>query len=153
MPLVRLTQSELLWQVDAEIDCVVLQAHARRFVRRLGLGEPYCSRIVIALSEIATNIIKHGVRGRVLVVHLMQPSEGVLIEGTDDGPGFADIESSLRDHFSEGRNLLDPERFARFHRGLGTGLGAVRRLMGDLTVDNLPRGGARVRAFVPTKRD
>lgn len=61
----------------------------------------------------------------------------------DDGPGI-DPELALRDGVSEGIDLamLDAPRVGL--RGLGTGLGAIERLMGDLHIEQRAEGGTRL---------
>lgn len=63
----------------------------------------------------------------------------------DRGPGFADVESAMRDGFSQGQDLV--LEVPPTHRsGLGAGLGAVERLMDELRIEGRPGGGTVVTA-------
>lgn len=99
----------------------------------------------IAASELATNVARHGGGGRLTVRLIDEPKRGLELVAEDNGPGFADIDTALRDGVSEGRVLADEVPLAARH-GLGTGLGALQRLTDELAVENKPGGGARVRA-------
>ena len=63
----------------------------------------------------------------------------VLVE--DAGPGIADPDLALADGYSEGRFLDGTQATLR---GLGAGLGAVQRLMDELTIVDGPGGGAQI---------
>ncbi|MBI2391754.1 MAG: hypothetical protein HYV09_19345 [Deltaproteobacteria bacterium] len=69
----------------------------------------------------------------------------------DDGPCFADVDSALRDSVSEGIDLAAAEpRPSR--PGLGTGLGAILRLMGSLTIERREGGVVARRPLAPRYR-
>ena len=74
----------------------------------------------------------------------MEPRHGLEITVEDRGPGIEDVDSALLDGFSEGRMLTEEELMTRPRRGLGTGLGAVQRMMDSLRFENRESGGLRV---------
>jgi serine/threonine-protein kinase RsbT len=84
--------------------------------------------IVLAVSELATNLVRYAHEGSIRLGPVEGPRGwGLQIESRDTGPGIADITLALQDGFSTGG-------------GLGRGLPAVRRLMDDFVIDSLPSG-------------
>ena len=61
------------------------------------------------------------------------PSEGRDDEAEDRGPGIADLEAAMRDHFSSGGTL-------------GLGLPGVKRMMDEFSLESAPGEGTRVKA-------
>lgn len=81
---------------------------------------------------------------------LLRQPDGIEVTVVDDGPGFVDPEAALVDGFSEGRVRSVDDRSPR---GLGLGLGAVKRLTDELEITNMPGVGCRVvvRRWVPSR--
>jgi signal transduction histidine kinase len=109
----------------------------------------------IALERALTNVVENAVRHartRVDVVVRRADGDGdgaVVVEVTDDGPGFA-----LEDLPQVFEPLFRGDR-ARKANGAGAGLGLAiaRRLArahgGEITAENGPQGGARVTVTLP----
>ena len=123
-----------------DVSCA--QSRARRFAADSGFSVRGQWELALAVSEAATNIVKYGVRGTIL---LRRDWDVVEMVATDSGPGFTDVVACLRDGISEGRDRSSAISLAGF-RGLGLGLGAVARLTDELVISNLESGGALVRA-------
>jgi PAS domain S-box-containing protein len=102
-------------------------------------------RLLLAFRNLLENAIQHAPQGgRVRIeASLADGGERVLCEVTDDGPGFppADL----------------PRLFVPFHSrrpgGTGLGLAIVRSVTddhgGEVSADNHPAGGGRVRIWLP----
>lgn len=90
-------------------------------------------RVALVATEAATNMIRHGGGGDLLVS--LNDDDAVEILALDKGPGIGDLERSLRDGYSTAG-------------GAGTGLGAIRRLSSEFEVYSLPGRGAAVLARV-----
>jgi serine/threonine-protein kinase RsbT len=128
-------------------DVVYASAEARRASLGLGFANLASAEIALAVSELATNIIKYAGEGQVRVRFVGDVRPAYLeIEAVDRGPGIDDVDLALRDGVSEGRDLAalaahghDPRR-----KGLGSGLGAVARLMDALEIESGPGNGTRV---------
>lgn len=105
---------------------------ARQFSRATGFPTSECEQIALATTELASNLVKHA-KGGTLSFEQVEDGErqGMQIESLDDGPGIANFEQALTDGYSTAGSL-------------GTGLGAVNRLMDDLQCDAAPSGGARI---------
>jgi len=94
-------------------------AEARRqcvaAAHRASFGEAEAGRVAIVATELATNLLKHGRGGQILVGPFEDVTgRGVEIVAIDRGPGIARVAEALRDgHSTAGTS--------------GTGLGAVIR--------------------------
>jgi anti-sigma regulatory factor (Ser/Thr protein kinase) len=106
------------------------QAHvglARRFAEELamllGFDEIGVGEIAIAVTELATNLVKHGTKkGRIISSHIERSGRvGIEIVSEDSGPGIADVEFAIEDGHST-------------HETMGSGLGAVNRLMDEFDI-------------------
>jgi anti-sigma regulatory factor (Ser/Thr protein kinase) len=110
--------------------------HAARLALECGLPELEAGRLAIVVTELATNLVRHASRGRMLIGGQPEQRE-VEVLAVDHGPGIADVERSLDDGYSTGGTP-------------GTGLGAVRRLATTFDLHSTQPGGtlvlARVRA-------
>ncbi|NEB90957.1 ATP-binding SpoIIE family protein phosphatase [Streptomyces bauhiniae] len=97
--------------------------------RRIGLGDQRTAELVLAVTELATNMTKHAKDGSVLLRVLRnQTVAGVEVLAVDSGPGMADVTASLRDGMSTAGTL-------------GIGLGAVRRLADSFDIHSQPGTG------------
>jgi anti-sigma regulatory factor (Ser/Thr protein kinase) len=105
----------------------------RAMSREMGFAYTVCEEIALAVSELATNLIKHAIRGDIRLARMdSRDRSGIQIESIDKGPGIRDIDQALADGFSTSGSL-------------GYGLGSVVRLMDDIKVESRhPGGGTRV---------
>jgi anti-sigma regulatory factor (Ser/Thr protein kinase) len=109
---------------------------ARRATRSLahaaGFDPTSAEEIVLAASELATNLLKHA-RGGTLTLTLVSADAqtGIILDARDQGPGITDVNQALADGFSTAG-------------GLGLGLGAVNRLMDECEISSIPKSGTRV---------
>ena len=113
-------------------------AEARRravaAARSIGFDETASGRVALVATELATNIVKYGVPGEILVgTYEDGTGSGVEILALDKGPGVLDLGSALRDGHSTGGSP-------------GEGLGAVRRLSDAFDIASRPGGGTAVMA-------
>ena len=121
-------------------DVRLAQGSLRRFAEELCFARQAQWEITIAASEAGTNIVKHGKGGVLLLRPIHTPRPGLRIEARDQGPGILDFEAALKDHVSEGGDVRVRQAGAP-RRGLGTGLGAIVRLMDSVGWENLEGGG------------
>lgn len=88
---------------------------ATAIAHQAGFESTDAGRVAIVATELATNLVKYGVQGQLLVgVFEDRTGSGVEVISLDKGPGIGDLRESLRDGHSTGGSA-------------GTGLGAVRR--------------------------
>ena len=99
-----------------------------------GFDETAAGRVAIVVTELATNIVKYGVPGEILVgTYDDATGAGLEILALDKGPGLPDLASAMRDGHSTGGSA-------------GEGLGAVRRLSNAFDIASRPGLGTVVLA-------
>lgn len=122
-------------RVEGEADVYAAAGMARGLARGMGFGEADEARIEIVVRELASNIIRHAVRGE---IHFSDVTEGerkgLQVEAVDQGPGIANVELALQDGYSTSG------------KSLGAGLPAVRRLMDTFEIETAVGQGCRIRA-------
>ncbi len=99
------------------------------------------------LANTLSNAMKHADSGTVALDVYMSPEGSIMIAVTDEGPGFsADALTRLFEY--QGR----PEGTTKPGQGLGMHISKhmASRLGGTISVENLPRRGARVTLELPT---
>ncbi|WP_162201675.1 ATP-binding protein [Pseudoxanthomonas suwonensis] len=91
-----------------------VRREAQELARLAGFGELDAGRVTLVAMEVATNVLRHGRGGRVLLA-LVQGRTGLGVEvcGIDRGPGFS-LANCLPDGYSTGGTP-------------GQGLGAIKR--------------------------
>jgi anti-sigma regulatory factor (Ser/Thr protein kinase) len=105
---------------------------AQALAERIGFDPVACEEIALAMTELATNLIKHAQGGTLTLTPLADDGRiGLEIESRDSGPGIADVERALADRFSTAGTR-------------GTGLGAVNRLMDELDIASEDGRGTRI---------
>jgi serine/threonine-protein kinase RsbT len=115
-------------RIVAAADVERIRREARALAIHVGFDRHDAEAILLAVSELATNLVRYTPGGE-LVVSVVSEANGVgiLIQSSDPGPGIVDVELALRDGFSTSG-------------GLGGGLPGVRRLMDDFTIVTSPSG-------------
>jgi len=135
--------TEVVFAVRHAHDGVWASARARSFAMSLGFRGTDLGAIAIVVSELVSNAVKFAGGGTVCLSELKSPRAGVQIRVEDVGPGIAEPSLAVRDGWSEGR-ARRPEDPIVGRRGLGAGLGAVQRLMDELTIEARDPRGTRV---------
>lgn len=113
-------------------------AEARRIATRLaekhGFREEDFARVALVVTELATNLVKHGAGGE-LIVGAYEDSSGSSVEclALDKGPGIANVAAALRDGHSTAGSA-------------GTGLGAISRGSHLLDIYSRPGLGTAILA-------
>jgi anti-sigma regulatory factor (Ser/Thr protein kinase) len=124
--------------VRARADCVGLGLFARLRALHFGWPRRRAEELSLVIIELTNNSVRHAGFGRVQLAFAEQAAE-LAVE--DEGPGFP---TWVLDRFLAGQPIGAP---AHSH-GLGAGLDSARRFGGELTLENLPTRGARVRASI-----
>jgi anti-sigma regulatory factor (Ser/Thr protein kinase) len=124
------TGGQRVIEISSSADIPRSCREADAMARRLGFDDKAAGEIVLTTSELASNLVKHAGRGRLMLTPLRETGRaGIQIEALDDGPGIADVNQAITDGFSTAGSL-------------GYGLGAVNRLMDELSITS-PLEGAR----------
>ena len=126
--------SEVKFRIATELDASEAVLKSSGFAARLGLDEAASQMVATAVSELARNILKYAEQGQIALRAASRGAHrGIEIESTDRGPGIADPESAMRDHYSSGGTL-------------GLGLPGVKRMMDEFQLDSTPGEGTRILA-------
>lgn len=113
---------------------------ALHFAEKSGLNETERGAVAIAVTELATNILKHAGSGTILCERIGQNgSSGLRVLALDKGPGIPNLAQALEDGYSTSGTA-------------GNGLGAVQRLATHFDVYALARHGTCVLAEFWSKR-
>lgn len=134
--------------VQGRSDVVVAGSQGRRFAVRHGFDVRRATELAIVVSELASNIVKHGVRGEIrLIWNPETPPQGeIAIEARDIGPPIHDLQLAMIDGYDD-RGPIDPALILR-RGGLGTGLGAAARLADRLEYREEPGGKVLTARFL-----
>ncbi len=116
---------------------------ARRLAFRLCAyfqwSEVRLGRVGIIVNELANNLLKYAVRGKVILrLFKQQEGEGLEVLSVDEGPGIREIGNVLVDGFTTGSTP-------------GTGLGAVKRQSDIFDIYTLLNKGTTIVAGVYTQ--
>lgn len=125
-------------QVVLHIDDASLAGEARRIAVRLaeeiGMEAGDRGAVAIAVTEMATNILKHAGTGRIVCEQLgTNGARGIRFLAIDKGPGIRNISAALEDGYSTAGTS-------------GNGLGAVRRLSTSFDIYSAPERGTCIMA-------
>lgn len=112
-------------------------ADARRraaaFIASDRFGDPTLGNILLAVTEAATNILKHAGRGQLLLRSLeSRDGPGLEVVALDSGPGITNIAGSMRDGHSTAGSL-------------GMGMGSLVRASSVFDIYSLPQKGTALR--------
>jgi anti-sigma regulatory factor (Ser/Thr protein kinase) len=105
---------------------------AKAAAQTLGFDSNASEEIGLAMTELATNLLKHARAGKLVLTPLTAGRRvGLEIASQDQGPGMADAERALADGFSSAGSR-------------GSGLGAINRLMDEFDIASRPGHGTRI---------
>jgi serine/threonine-protein kinase RsbT len=113
-------------------DVVRVRQRVRALAIEIGLGLVDQTKIITAASELARNTLDYGGGGTVRAeIVQVGTRKGLRLTFEDEGPGIADIEQAMTDHYTSGG-------------GLGLGLGGAKRLSNEFHIMSTPGIGTRV---------
>lgn len=95
---------------------------------RLGFSDTGAGRIAIAVTELATNLVRHGGGGELILRESPDGVPAIEVVALDRGPGIVNLAEALRDGFSTAGSP-------------GEGLGAVARQADHWELFTLPGNG------------
>jgi serine/threonine-protein kinase RsbT len=128
MPTVRTESLDL----RSGSDVVTVRQVVRKWAIEAGFTLVDQTKMVTAASELARNTVDYGGGGTARLELLNEGTRrGLRVAFEDQGPGIADIDKALTDHFTTGN-------------GLGLGLGGARRLVNEFDLSSKVGEGTRV---------
>ena len=126
--------AELHSTIRTETDASRTVLESTLYSREAGFDETPSRMIATAVSELVRNILKYAGTGEIRLRRVKgMGGRGIEIEAVDQGPGIADCEAAMRDHYSSGGTL-------------GLGLPGVKRMMDEFSLESTPGEGTRVTA-------
>lgn len=125
--------SQILVQIDDRTQVGEARRTAAQMTEALAFDETQSGKVALAVTEAATNIVKHAGSGKILLSPLMRgTAAGLEILALDRGPGISNVSASLRDGFSTAGSM-------------GVGLGALSRLSPSFDLYSQPGQGTALR--------
>jgi anti-sigma regulatory factor (Ser/Thr protein kinase) len=122
------------FEIARILDLQLAVLRSQRSVLLQGATELERSVIATIVSELGSNVLKYARSGTVEIRRVRRGiAAEVEITARDAGPGIADVELALQDHYSSGRTL-------------GLGLPGVRRMADSFEIVPTEGGGTTVRA-------
>jgi anti-sigma regulatory factor (Ser/Thr protein kinase) len=106
---------------------------ATEMARRQGFGDVDSGRVALVTTELATNLLKHGKGGEILVGPFAGERAGVELIALDTGPGISNVAACLADGYSTAGTA-------------GKGFGAIVRQSQFVDIASWPGSGAAVMA-------
>jgi serine/threonine-protein kinase RsbT len=123
---------ELRRTIRSETDARHTVLESTLYSQQAGFGETPARMIATVVSELARNILKYAGQGEVRLRRFSEMGRrGIEIEVVDSGPGIADCEAAMNDHYSSGGTL-------------GLGLPGVKRMMDEFSLESTLGEGTRV---------
>ena len=106
---------------------------AAELASRLQFDDTLVGKVSLAVTELATNIVKHAGSGRIVLQVLTgEGGAGLEVLALDKGPGISDVAASLRDGHSTSGSM-------------GSGMGAISRLSDEFEIYTQPGKGVALR--------
>lgn len=119
-------------EVRSASDVVAVRQVVRTWAIDAGFSLVDQTKMVTAASEIARNTLDYGGGGTATLELVVEgPRRGLRVAFEDGGPGIADIQQAMTDHFTTGN-------------GLGLGLGGAKRLVNEFNISSRVGEGTRV---------
>ncbi len=125
--------TQVLTNIDDRSQVGEVRRAAADLTRALSFDVIRAGNVALAVTEAATNILKHAQRGQLVLRCLERSGTGGLeVLALDRGPGIANMSNSLRDGHSTSGSM-------------GTGLGALSRISDSMDVYSQPGKGTALR--------
>lgn len=106
----------------------VVRSEIRKMAESAGFTDHRLGEVEIIVAEITSNLIKHTDKGGILLVRILDDTQGLEIISIDNGPGMKLPQKMMEDGHSTKKTL-------------GHGLGAIRRLSNVFDFYTMPGWG------------
>jgi serine/threonine-protein kinase RsbT len=116
------SKADITLPIKRDTDIVLACQKGRTLAAQLGLSGNDQVSVVIAVSEVARNILRYAEQGTIVFKSIQEnETPGIMVIAQDEGPGITDLNLVLQDGYSTGG-------------GLGLGLSGAKRLMDDFEI-------------------
>jgi len=127
-----MSRNRIRLRVSSEPELTRTLVDVSSTARSLGFSDYEARSLVTCVSELGRNILKYAGSGEILIEVLEKSGRaGIGVTAQDKGPGIADIEAAMSDHFSSGGTL-------------GLGLPGVKRMVDDFAIESTRGKGTKV---------
>lgn len=124
------------FRIDNEHSFQLALAQIRQLAVVMKCPEVQLAKMLTSASELARNILKYAISGTLSVKEEISGNKrGIEIIAHDRGPGIANIDEAMKDHYSSSGTL-------------GLGLPGVKRLMDEFHIESKLDQGTRVRVII-----
>jgi anti-sigma regulatory factor (Ser/Thr protein kinase) len=130
---VRLELPDTVLRVQEVSEVGAARRAAVSVAERLGFSEADSAKVALAVTELATNLVRHGGGGELILAPLTDGQSGLQVVALDRGAGITNVPEALRDGFSTAGTQ-------------GAGLGAVARQADHSELFTVPGAGTVVLA-------
>ena len=116
------TAGKTVVPIKGDADVLVVYHKGRKLAAELGLSSDDQMVVMIAILEVARNLVKYANGGEIVLSVIRQGGRGgIAVVARDEGPGISNVERAMQNGYSTGG-------------GLGLGLPGARRLMDEFTI-------------------
>jgi len=130
----KTSQESASIEIGSVADIVTARQRGRELALHVGFSETDATLIATIISELARNIVLYAQTGQLSIDNMAQNGQrGIIIVGTDTGPGIPDVHRALVGGYSTSG-------------GLGLGLCGVRRMVDEFYIDTEAGKGTTVTA-------
>jgi len=121
-----LTPSSIYRKIEGETDVFYIVKEVKSQAIALGMSRFEAGLLSMAVSELATNVIRYAKNGEV-IIKKTDNGKGLEIQVNDEGEGIKNLHMALSDGYSS-------------QISLGLGLGAAKRGSDQMIIDSSPSG-------------
>lgn len=116
-------ESETTLLIRSDADVILARTKGEKLARSIGMEKAQVADVAIAISELASNLVKHRVaEGKIIIREIRaEGKKGIEVISSDLGPGIDNIDQAMSDGYSTAGSL-------------GIGLPAVNRLMDEFQI-------------------
>ena len=129
--LISSLKTQLAFSITHASDVAAARRGGQQLADDMGFDETRAGQLAIIITEVATNIVKHGIAGTLFVGPAQTRVPGIDVIAFDTGPGIADVDLALRDGVSSAGTA-------------GNGLGALVRLSDEFDLYSAREKGTAV---------
>lgn len=117
------------FSIASDMELSIALANLRKWAMEKGFGANDATRFVTAASELGRNILKYARKGYLDYSTTQRGMRtGLKLSAIDKGPGIADVDKAMGDHFSTSGTL-------------GLGLPGVKRLVDEFEIESSAEHG------------